>query len=1790
MFYKKIVLLFLIYHCLPSFIFADGYTSLFTNTRLAAENSENMNLTGRWPYGPCQTVKMIGTIAYIGNGSAFQILDTSNPASTFVVGEIDLNGFIIDIAINNTNDVAYVISNKGLHVVDISTPQQVQILSEISEFASEPKRIRLLNNQLYIAAGILYIYSLSSPTNPEEINTYSAEDEVWSVEVVGQYAFVGHAQIDIHILDVSNINEPQLVSTIPHSDIPKDLLFYFNYLFVAQSENGVLQYDISNINTPILNDSLYTGGEAQGMDTKNSHLFLADGSGGLKIIDMRLLVDISIRKTVNINGYASDVSLLSDGSYAMVAGYEKGLVMVNTEYIPSAFYQHHFNTPGDLVDLYIDGNYAYLAATNGMYILNISNPAAPALESFFDSGQDGQSVFSIAVKGNYAYLGGDGNIQSVDITSKSNPIHHKTSGLHTGKHKDIVIDGDYLVTAAGTGGIRNWGIDNPDLIRFEGSYSTVGDAQGVAVHNNTAFVANWQGGVDIFNNVIKTAPSKLGNWAVDGFCSNITIDSQLESFNLLLIPRFGLTPGIDVLNISDPGSPVRYTNMVAGGSPLDIIIDQNMAYYISQNDGLIALDVTDIKEPQPAGFYESGHFPLQVETSGSNIFLLDRSTGLYILEEGVPPGPPQNLVAEGSNPSPWKQSSTFSLVWENPDDPSGLSGAKYKLGSPPVSNDDYSQIINYQPPYSINLIQEGITPVFLWLIDGKGNEDYRKVASVDLRYDNSIGEPVSFVAEEGVENNIWQNYNNTLNVNWQHPADDSGIDHYNSFFGQNINQATPNNTLMAAHFELQVGSGAYYLKLQPVDSAGNEGDFKTYFTFKYDTIVPENPDNIWESGNSLVSDEWQKSSTTPEFSWSSGNDILSGVKNYLVYFGTDLKGQPDVESSSNNYSPAVSENCIKFFRISTVDSAENTSQPQTAFIFKHDATPPENPSQIIDQSESPSQNNSWQNFNNQPDFSWVSNPAIDSLSGVKGSNIYFGTNPEGNTPASFVTTTEYLATQVDTGTYYFRLNTLDLLDNESDWEILYTFRYDNIPPVVHADSPDSSDSEIVQITWYNGSDMGGSGLSGRYDVKIKKDDGPWQNWKLGFEGQTADTLLEFGHVYHFEAAAWDNAGNRDDFTGSSESSTLVDSSFTIDNAPPAQPLNLAADPANWTNDNNFNITWSNPPGDEIISGAYYKIGSLPENQTDGQLIEGNITEINNIQLPGEGIYNLYVWLRDTIGNVLHLNSAGIELKFDITPPEILNHTPVTKANTGTVVNVTAISEDELSRVKSFKLNVRKTGDATGQLSIDFEEGTASIPSEFNTQRGVEYNLFAEDSAGNALRNPLNGFFTVQAEVQNNIGAVQQLSQHSGTSVTDYRIFSVPFELTNKQPSTVFEDDIGAYDPNIWRMFDIINNELIEYPEFADQPIINPGKGLLLIIKTGGIHIGSGSGISPNPDDMNQIVLRSGWNLVGNPFDFDISMSNISVNDGSAVFWSLGNSGWQSNPTYLRAWEGLAVHVDNNALMTINPETGSAVSFSNDALFPGDSWGIQLKLKVKDSKDFDNYIGVYSNPDSILHKRWSEPIPLGKSASLSLGPDSEEEYQDYISHSGEHFALLLKEKNDIGYCWNVFIDNSYSNEKTILESELHGSFPDNFQIQLIDKKFKLVYDLLAENIVDIQTVNAGFQTFKLLVGSQEYIDLESEKFDLHPLSFELKQNFPNPFNPDTWIMFSLPEDSKISLEIFNILGQKIRTMYHNKQLKSGYHLTHWNGLTDSGKPAASGIYLIQLINNQESSYKKAILTR
>ncbi|NOX38269.1 MAG: T9SS type A sorting domain-containing protein [Calditrichaeota bacterium] len=183
-------------------------------------------------------------------------------------------------------------------------------------------------------------------------------------------------------------------------------------------------------------------------------------------------------------------------------------------------------------------------------------------------------------------------------------------------------------------------------------------------------------------------------------------------------------------------------------------------------------------------------------------------------------------------------------------------------------------------------------------------------------------------------------------------------------------------------------------------------------------------------------------------------------------------------------------------------------------------------------------------------------------------------------------------------------------------------------------------------------------------------------------------------------------------------------------------------------------------------------------------------------------------------------------------------------------------------------------------------------------------------------------------------------------------------------------------------------------------------------------------------------------------------------------------------------------------------------------------------------------------------------------------------------------------------WNPGLDNGDREYLFIMHSDYdesnYGGYDDNnfgptsdvmwfFWPRLRSSNYRL-YQYPAEFYVYI---SFGIDIGTIYEFTPRWIGIQTN--DQLPLTYKLFQNFPNPFNPITTIRFSIPQQLHVKLEIYNLLGQRVRTLM-DRELKPGYYTVQWDGRNENGIPLGSGIYFYRLTTEQYVKTRKMILIK
>ena len=306
----------------------------------------------------------------------------------------------------------------------------------------------------------------------------------------------------------------------------------------------------------------------------------------------------------------------------------------------------------------------------------------------------------------------------------------------------------------------------------------------------------------------------------------------------------------------------------------------------------------------------------------------------------------------------------------------------------------------------------------------------------------------------------------------------------------------------------------------------------------------------------------------------------------------------------------------------------------------------------------------------------ISITAIDALSGWAGDSRY-SLNGGAEQAGSVFSLS-------DSGTYAMSFYSRDVAGNvETAQSVPVLCRIDTIAPTVIAvpDKPGLYVQPPVDIH-LQASDAH-SGV--RYVQYRRQGDAAWSTFDhISIPGEATDG------TYTYEYRAFDLAGH--------VTTGLV--SVNIDGTPPAAPSGLTSIPNDWTNQDGFGLSWSNPADFSGISGVYYQMDVDPTVTRVGQYVPGDdIRDLTHLMASAEGSHDVYIWLVDGAGNETHWLRAQMAdaFKLDTTPPTSGTPTisgPQTNGYYTGAVDITLTGSDNLSGLDAYYYLVNGSGSPT----------------------------------------------------------------------------------------------------------------------------------------------------------------------------------------------------------------------------------------------------------------------------------------------------------------------------------------------------------------------------------------------------------------------------------------------------------------------------------------------------------------
>jgi len=197
--------------------------------------------------------------------------------------------------------------------------------------------------------------------------------------------------------------------------------------------------------------------------------------------------------------------------------------------------------------------------------------------------------------------------------------------------------------------------------------------------------------------------------------------------------------------------------------------------------------------------------------------------------------------------------------------------------------------------------------------------------------------------------------------------------------------------------------------------------------------------------------------------------------------------------------------------------------------------------------------------------------------------------------------------------------------------------------------------------------------------------------------------------------------------------------------------------------------------------------------------------------------------------------------------------------------------------------------------------------------------------------------------------------------------------------------------------------------------------------------------------------------------------------------------------------------------------------------------------------------------------------------------------DLIISDDARLVIVISTDNGVTWSTDNIIKQWVGNELL----ELLVDVPEDYKIPVTPITLSLPLDTDSELIkigfyVEMLT---GQTTYNLWITNIRVLEGETSDYDITVPTPQVAMlsNFPNPFNPETTISFSIPKDGIVEIDVYNVRGQKVTTLT-NEFYTAGTHNITWNGRNEEGQSMGSGIYFYRLTTDGHTVTRRMMLLK
>ncbi|WP_440998745.1 alpha-amylase family glycosyl hydrolase [Fodinibius sp. SL11] len=390
-----------------------------------------------------------------------------------------------------------------------------------------------------------------------------------------------------------------------------------------------------------------------------------------------------------------------------------------------------------------------------------------------------------------------------------------------------------------------------------------------------------------------------------------------------------------------------------------------------------------------------------------------------------------------------------------------------------------------------------------------------------------------------------------------------------------------------------------------------------------------------------------------------------------------------------------------------------------------------------------------------------------------------------------------------------------------------------------------------------------------------------------------------------------------------------------------------------------------------------------------------------------------------------------------------------------------------------------------------------------------------------------------------------------STTKDYRLVALP-----GTPNQGLSDLLSGEPSVDWQAFwdnGEDQNYMVKY-DGSSTFNMNAGNGFWVTSKEDLTYQQTVPTVQLNENNQASIPLHDGWNIISNPLHTDVAWSKVSeINDSNLQpIWQFDGSYNQADD-FVSARSGEAFYFWNdqglNHLLIPYEETSSKQK--------PEAKQTELQLITQKNGEKTSTSRLTFVNDEKSHANIVAPPSKFEGASLRFATNKSEQQ----SARANLLAHVYRNQNKQGHREELALSATPGEPVTISAKGWKNN--PGIQLGLLNTKSGRKYDLSNQKEVTIIPDREN-TSMLLVIGDTRYINEQQEEF--LPKEITINPNYPNPFNPSTTLRFSLPEQSEVRVQVYNLLGQKVSTLINNEVRQAGVHT-----VTFDGSQRASGMY-------------------